>query len=198
MLKTSAFWIISIGIGAMIGITGAVTISLVPHAAAQGFSVMQSSLLVSVVGSGAFIGKVSFGALSDHVELRWAMRGGLVLMLASTAMLLLGGSYPLLLAASALFGLSLGGMMPVWAVLVAHVFGLASCGSALGATRAAMAPFALACPLIAGWAFDLFQSYSYAWAIFCALLLCCLVSTFILRGWSTPLQVASNPPEIVS
>jgi MFS family permease len=181
-----AFWIISACCGTMIGVNGAMMISLVPYAVGRGFSSLEGAALVSMIGGGALVGKLAFGLVADHVDLRWAQRLGLTFMAAAMGLLMLEGGYRLLALAAIVFGLGLGGMMPVWAALVSHIFGLASCGSALGGTRAAMTPLAMACPMLAGWAFDRTGDYRMAWQIFLVLLLTAVALTFVRKDWARP------------
>jgi MFS family permease len=121
-------------------------------------------------------------------DLRWAQRLGLLLMAAAMGLLMIEGGYAMLAVAALVLGLGLGGMMPVWAALVSHVFGLASCGSALGGTRAAMTPLAMGCPMLAGWVFDTTGDYRIAWQIFMALLLAAIALTFARHDWAQPIS----------
>lgn len=182
------FWIISACCGTMIGVNGAMMISLVPYAIGRGFTSLEGATLVSMVGGGALAGKLAFGLVADRVDLRWAQRLGLLLMAAAMVLLIAEGGYATLACAAIIFGLGLGGMMPVWAALVSHIFGLASCGSALGGTRAAMTPLAMGGPMLAGWAFDMTGDYRMAWQVFLAVLLAATALTFIRRDWARSLS----------
>ncbi|MFZ2994862.1 MFS transporter [Sphingobium sp.] len=188
IVSTPAFWIMSFAIGAMVGVTGAVTISIGPDAVRRGFSQIEAVSLVSIIGGGAFVGKISFGAIADRVDLRAALSIALLMMIAPCAMLIGDLTYPFLCASAVLFGLSLGGMMPVWAALIVHVFGIANTGSGLGLTRAGMLPYTMICPMVAGLAFDRYGSYRAAWIFFVILLSLGLASTFLSRTWSKPLR----------
>jgi predicted MFS family arabinose efflux permease len=183
-----AFWIIAICCGTMIGVNGAMMISFVPYAIGRGFGSLEAAALVSMVGGGAMAGKLAFGLVADRIDLRWAQRLGLLLMATAMGLLMIEGGYGMLAVAALVLGLGLGGMMPVWAALVSHVFGLASCGSALGGTRAAMTPLAMGCPMLAGWAFDSTGDYRMAWQIFMALLLAAVALTFVRRDWAQPIS----------
>lgn len=186
MARIPAFWIITMCCGTMMGVNGALMISMVPYALVRGFDLHQGAALVSLIGAGAFIGKLSFGLVADHMDLRWAQRLGLLTMAIAIGLLVSDGGYALLGAASFIFGLGLGGMMPVWAALVAHIFGAQNCGSALGATRAAMTPLAIGGPMLTGFVVDLTGGYRLAWLLFLALLLSALALTFGRRNWGKP------------
>lgn len=188
LARVPAFWIIAICCGTMIGVNGAVMISMVPYAIDRGLDSLQGAALVSLLGGGALVGKLAFGMVADRIDLRWAQRFGLLLMSLAMGMLLMDAGYAVLVTAAMVFGLGLGGMMPVWAALVSHIFGLGSCGKALGGTRAAMTPLAIGCPMVAGWAFDLTGGYDMAWLVFLLLLLAALGLTFIKRDWARPIS----------
>lgn len=188
LARVPAFWIIAMCCGTMIGVNGAVMISMVPYAVDQGLDSLQGAALVSIIGGGALVGKLCFGLVADRMDLRWAQRLGLLMMALAMGLLIMDAGYAMLVAAAIVFGLGLGGMMPVWAALVSHIFGLGSCGSALGGTRAAMTPLAIGCPMIAGWAFDVTGGYRAAWLVFLLLLLGSFCLTFVKRDWARPLS----------
>lgn len=192
IVSVSGFWIVSVSIGIMIGVTGATTITLVPYAVGKGFSEVSAATLISLLGMAAFAGKLVFGAVADRIDLRWALRAALITMTASCLLYVPAGSYTLLAAASILFGLGVGGMLPLWGVLVGRIFGSHNCGKALGFTRAAMFPWTILCPMIAGLSFDWTQSYVFAWYFFGAVLMLCLVGTFLRPNWAQPIHKAET------
>lgn len=189
MIKVPAFSIISFVVGTMIGVTGAVTISIVPDAVSKGFSELEAASLVSVLGAGAFVGKISFGVMADRIALHHALALALVIMGLGVALLIPNLPYAALVGACTLFGFSLGGMLPVWGAIVAHVFGTSNCGSALGFTRAAMLPCTMMCPMIAGISFDQSGEYRIAWIAFLSLLLLSLVCVLFPKRWTTPIDL---------
>jgi MFS family permease len=185
--RNAPFWIITVCTGTMIGINGGTMISLVPYAKSLGLDVSTGAFLLSIIGIVAVSGKLVFGLVADRIDLKWAMRGSLLLVVAGQ--LLFAVATPWAMRAGAvLFGLSLGGMLPVWGLVSARVFGLASYGVALGGTRTAMTPLAFVCPMLAGIIFDRFGSYQWAWLCFAALALFACGLTFISRTWADPLE----------
>lgn len=184
LVRDPAFWIVVLCSGSMIGINGAVMITMVPYAVNLGYSSLQGATFLSMVGVGAMAGKLGFGLVADRIDLCWAQRLGLCLMIAGLFLLMTGAGHVGILAASVVYGLALGGMMPVWGALVAHIYGLGSYGTILGYSRAAMTPITIVCPLVAGAAFDFTGTYQAAWTCFMILLLLSLAATFLFRGWS--------------
>ncbi|MEA1652841.1 MFS transporter [Nitrospirillum sp. BR 11164] len=178
-LRSADFWIITLGVGTLMAFNGAVMASLVSHGRALGLDALTAASLVSTVGMTAMIGKLVFGALADRVDLRWALRLGLLAGAVAMALFALAGDGHLLYVAALIYGLSLGAMLPVWGALTAECFGLGHYGRALGATRAAMTPVNFAYPLLVGAVFDCTGSYRPAWAILSALALVALGLSFL-------------------
>lgn len=169
LLRNMDFWAITLPVGTLMGLNGAVMISLVPFAVGNGISQTQGALLVSAVGASALAGKLGFGFVADHVDLRLVLRGALLFALAAFTLLSFTSGYELWLTAALLFGLSLGGMLPVWGAIMAQVFGQQGYAHALGWSRTAMTPLNFGCPLLAGVIFDLTGSYAQAWLLYLTL-----------------------------
>lgn len=187
LMRDRPFWIVVLCSGGMMGVNGAVMISMVPYAISLGYNGIQGAMLLSIVGGGALIGKLSFGLIADKIDLHWAQRIGLILMITGLAILMVDGGYVILVVAVSIYGLALGGMMPVWGALVAHIYGLGSYGSILGYSRAAMTPITISCPLVVGAAFDFTGSYDTAWMIFAIMLTLILLLTFLCGKWAEPI-----------
>lgn len=189
MTRHSSFWIVTLAIGAMIGINGGTMISLAPYTASLGRGPAVGALLVSIAGGAALVGKFGFGLVADRVDLPWVLRSALILLAAGHLVLAGGGTLVPLELGGLLCGLALGGMMPVWGLVTARIFGLASYGRALGGTRAAMTPLAFLCPMLAGAIFDSEGSYQLVWVSYAALALIALAVTFAKRDWALPLAL---------
>jgi len=192
MSRHLSFWIVTIVIGTMIGINGGTMISLAPFTTSIGQGPAAGALLLSIVGGAALAGKLLFGVVADRVDLRWVLRGALVMLASGQAILAAGGAIVPLQVGAACCGLALGGMMPVWGLVTARIFGLASYGRALGGTRSCMTPLSFFCPMLAGVLFDRFGSYQWVWTSYSALALVALAITFASRRWADPLAYSSG------
>lgn len=189
MSRHPSFWIVTFAIGAMIGINGGTMISLAPFTASIGQGPAAGALLVSIAGGGALAGKFGFGIVADRVNLPWVLRAALLLLATGHMILAAGGAVVPLELGALCCGLALGGMMPVWGLVTARIFGLASYGRALGGTRAAMTPLAFFCPMLAGALFDLDGSYRWVWTSYAMLALIAFAITFTRRRWAEPLAL---------
>jgi MFS family permease len=107
--------------------------------------------------------------VADHINLRWALRVALILACLALGIFYALGGYSWWLAASLLFGLSLGGMLPVWGAILARIYGRDGYARALSLSRMAMTPLNFGCPLLAGVIFDLTGAYRSAWILYLVL-----------------------------
>jgi MFS family permease len=73
-----------------------------------------------------------------------------------------------LILAVVLFSLSYGSANTLRAVLIREYFGRSRFGTIFGFLAGVLSMGAMLGPLIAGWVFDVWQSYHYAWIIFTA------------------------------
>jgi MFS family permease len=163
-LADRSFWVITVGVGTLMAFNGAAMTSLIPFAVRHGQSPLAAAQLVSITGAAAMAGKFCFGAMADRIDLRWALRLGLLAAALAMGIFSFAPGRPGLVVAAGLFGLGLGAMLPVWGALTARSFGTLHYGRALGATRAMMTPLNLLCPLLVGRAFDLTGDYRAGWA----------------------------------
>lgn len=177
-----AFWIISIGAGAVTGANTGLMVSLVGFAKARGLSSADGSVLISVLAICAMISKAAFGAMADRIGYRNALRLGVGLGVLGNVILAPASSHAQMLLGVAVFGAGLGSILPVWGAALAATVGLPSLGRALGWSRVIWAPISMLFPVIAGWVFDRTGDYGWAWTAFAAILACAFVATLFWRG----------------
>jgi MFS family permease len=179
LARRAEFWIYSFLIALSLGTLSGVSISIVPYAIERGVPYVNAPLLVSCMAAMAVVGKLAFGALADRISLGVIMLAGLFANLGAIATMLAANSYPTLVLGSLLLGLALGGLLPLWGVLVAQVFGKASYGKALGLMRAVVIPLSLGGPLLAGWLHDRNGTYTKAFSVFATAM---IVAILLLLG----------------
>ncbi|MBI2863350.1 MAG: MFS transporter [Chloroflexi bacterium] len=168
-MRTSALWLTIAAFG--FGTMGANGLSLhsFPFFTDIGLSQEAAAAAVSLLALLSFSCKLAWGALIDKV----GVRGSSVAFFAFTAfawatfaVLAHWPSFWLVYVSAALGGLALGGITTTQEVFWANYFGRLS----LGAVRSVAVPFSLTfgalAPVIAGWTYDTFHSYQYAFAWF--------------------------------
>lgn len=166
IIRMPAFWFIAFSMGLVFSAFSSMLANLSPYAARLGVEQGQISMMIAVLSMGGLVGKLVFGTAADRINLKvglWLAHG---LLLIAFALLLIEPPYWLLLVAAAFFGLSTGGLLPVWNAMVARVFGVNSFGRAMGA----MGPVITLCIMpgyaIVGRLFDSTGSYSAGLEVF--------------------------------
>jgi len=132
ILRTPLFWVLSLGVALGIGVTMALMVSLVPLAIDSGLSTMQSASLISVIGIAGVGSMLVLAAVADRIERSLLLAGLIFLGLAPSAILLFTPTYPVLLAAAVIIGLTTATVAPINFALLADRFGLAAFGTVRG------------------------------------------------------------------
>lgn len=182
LLALPAFWIISIGSGAVTGANTGLIVSLVGFAKARGVSTADGSFLISLLAVTAMSAKAAFGAIADWIGYRNALRLGVGLAVVGNLVLSTATSYAQMMLGVAIFGAGLGSILPVWGAALAAEVGLTSLGRALGWSRVIWAPISMLFPLLAGWIFDRTGDYGWACTGFAGILGMAFIATLLWRA----------------
>lgn len=182
LLSLPAFWIISIGSGAVTGANTGLIVSLVGFAKERGLATAQGSFLISLLAITAMVAKAAFGAIADRIGYRNALRLGVGLGVLGNLVLAPATSYAQMMLGVAIFGAGLGSILPVWGAALAAEVGLPSLGRALGWSRVVWAPISMMFPILAGFIFDRTGDYGWAWTGFAAILGTAFVGTLFWRA----------------
>jgi MFS family permease len=178
------FWVISISIAFNFCGNGAILTHMIPHATDLGFSAQRAALVLSLAAGMGAAGKLVFGWIADHTDLRWALWLATGLQTAAVIILILlpqKPTYASLLFALALFGLGMGGIVPLWGSLVGRAFGRRVFGRAMGLMSPVMLPLQLWGVPFAGWCYDRFGTYELAFKTFVWLYVAAMASLLFLR-----------------
>lgn len=134
---------------------------MVSNAMDHGVPAMAAATVFSVAGIGSLSGKIVCGLVADRIGAKRMILIGLTAQALSIALYTVtrevGGFYALALV----FGISYGGVMPLYAIVVREYFGARIMGTAFGAVGfVATLGMALG-PVAGGWLYD--SSGSYFW-----------------------------------
>ncbi|QGN55837.1 MFS transporter [Novosphingobium sp. Gsoil 351] len=177
ILAMPAFWIITFGVGIKLATYLGLVNNLAAYGRDLGVGEVAAAGLVSVLSVTSMAGKLGFGWLAERSPLKWLFAGALGLTILAFAGLIAARGYPSLLAACLLLGLATGGMLPLWGLIVAQVFGQASFGRALGLTNLIMVPLTATASPLAGWSYD--ATGGYRTAILASMALLALATALI-------------------
>lgn len=160
IVRMRAFWLIGLSMGMVFAAFSSMLANLAPYAARLGVGEGAISTLIAVLAVAGLVGKLLFGTAADRINLKFGLWGAHALLGIAFAILLVEPGYAWLLLAATCFGLSTGGMLPVWNAMVARVFGIASFGRAMGVMGPVIALCVMPGFAVVGRLFDATGSYS--------------------------------------
>ena len=181
ILRDRDFWAITVVIGLCFFAMGATLTHTIPHATDMGFSASSAAFVLSVCALVGVIGKVLFGWIADHIDTRIALWAAIGFQAMGTILLMRAHTYPLLLAALGVFGLGMGGVVPIWGSLVGEVFGRASFGRVMGLMSPCMLPIQAFGVPYAGYVYDHTGSYDVAFRTFLVVYVLAAITLLSLR-----------------
>ena len=176
-LRMRSFWLLT----AIYAATWLVVFVPFVHAVAMaedlGLSKIAAASVLSAIGIGGVVGRLSSGVMLDRLGYVPTMVGIFALQAAAFAVFAVADSLAWLWAAGTLFGYAFGGGVTALAPLCSVLFGRAHVAGIVGAIFAfAAAPSALG-PYLAGWLFDSTGAYALAFVIAALLnVLACLLT----------------------
>ncbi len=180
-LRNRNFWVITLVVALNFCSNGAVLTHIIAHSTDLGFDPIRAALSLSVLAALGVAGKVLFGWIGDRVSSRGAMWLAIGLQTLGVSVLLGARSYPALLGSAAVFGLGMGGMMPLWGALIGACFGRRSFGRVMGLMGPVLLPIQIPGVPFAGYIFDRTGSYDFAFATFICLYLSAMLILLLLR-----------------
>ncbi len=138
LFRNRNFWLLVLGVGLLYGSDLAMVTSQVPHFIDSGIELSAAAMIASFMTISAIGGKLLVGFLADRIDLRLIF---LVIAIAHAILLILYMVMPpyyALLAMATLMGIGVGGVWPMWATLIAWLFGSRSFATIMGATTVMM------------------------------------------------------------
>lgn len=193
LLGDRTFWLLGVGFGLVLFALGPVLTHIVPHLTDRGVDPYRAAAMLSVMAGCGVIGKFGLGALADRTSPRQAAGLSVVLQLAALVALMRVERYELLVVTAALFGLGMGGIVPLQSLFVSHLFGARAFARTSGLLRPLMLPFTATGIPLGGWLFDRYGNYDVAWWTYAGayvLGILCL-ATVRSRSQAQPLRAAS-------
>lgn len=162
ILRSRGFWVIGLCWALTFTSLGAILTHLVPHLTDIGVGAYRAATLLSIAAGCGLVGKVVFGRVADAGDPRSAVWLSLAAQVAGLLLLTRATTFEGLVPVIALFGLGMGGAVPLQSLFVARYFGRRSYGKARGLLQPLMFPLqAIGIPL-GGFVFDETGSYGLA------------------------------------
>lgn len=167
-LRHRDVWCVALIVGPCFMAISAVVLALHSHATDLGLSPMHASYLVALTTLLGAAAKPLFGFLADHFPTRAIAGAALACQIAGVGLLCLAADYRALLCAGFLFGLGYGAMAPLWAIMLAELFGRRGFAEVMGTMMPMVMPFSLLGLPLTTAMFELTGSYSPAFLVILA------------------------------
>lgn len=165
-LKRPEFWLISLGVGLLLGSDQAILTSLIPYGEEEGFTVQQATNLMIPMTFSAIAGKFLVGWLAERIDKILLFCLVCVSNIIFLIAVLMSPGYMQLMIVAAFVGLAIGGVYPVWTTLVAEYFGRDQFAKVIGAMNLITVPLLVISITVAGRTRDMTGDYDLAWKIF--------------------------------
>lgn len=187
-VKTRNFWLIVFIMFIFSFCVFIVMTHLVPHAIDLGIDPIQAASLLSFIGGGGAIGRISMGRISDSIGTKRAYIICPLLMAGAMLWLIELSDLWMFYLFAAIFGFAFGGIGPVNAAFIGNAFGLRHLGVIMGFMDVGWQVGAAVGPVFAGYLFDIRDSYVFAFfsGMIAALLVAVLILFLKIPKPSTP------------
>jgi len=159
VLRTPQFAVIALTHFACCAAHSGPIFHMVSYAIDCGISSMTAATVFGMTGLASLSGRIMCGLIADRVGAKQTLVAGLAVQALAVSLYMVTQGTVGFYALAALFGLSFGGVMPLYAILVREYFGAKIMGTAFG-TVAMVSTLGMAIgPWAGGWLFDTFGSY---------------------------------------
>lgn len=166
VLHRQEFWAIIIPVGMSLAVLTAVMNNMVPYALGEGLTLPQATGLIAIVAVATMVGNLLFGVIADRMDLRLALAVSMVFVCVALVVFRSGHSVWPLRVATLVFGVSAGGIVPLWSAMVGRVFGVENFGRVRGLMSPVIMPMTMVASPLAGFIFDQTRSYQMVFNIF--------------------------------
>ncbi len=170
-IASRPFWHVAVAMACQYLAITAVIAHIMPYLSSVGIVRSTSSVVATVFPTLSIGGRLGFGWLCDRFDKRWIATGGI----ATICICLLFFSYVssdeiwLLVPFIILFSIGYGGQTTARVTMLREYFGRRKFGTIHGLVMGILGLGNLAGPVLAGWVFDNWGSYHYAWLSFACL-----------------------------
>jgi MFS transporter, OFA family, oxalate/formate antiporter len=125
----------------------------------MGLSLESGSVLIGLIGIGNILGRIILAGLGDRIGALRLLALLIFAVAASFILWALAGGLLMLAVFAVVFGMSYGGCVGLYPVVVADLFGTCHIGAVLGYLYTAVGVAALLGPTLTGFIFDSTGSY---------------------------------------
>lgn len=184
VLRTRAFWFLSLGHASALLVVSAVQVHMVAHVnLSLGYSLGAAATLTAITTGTMVVGTLVGGWLGDHFSKRLIITIAMLFHMVAMLLLVFFSAYAALVASAVLHGAAWGCRGPLTNALRADYFGRASFGKVMGFSSMILGLGTMAGPMLAGVMYDMTGSYRAPFLI-----------TGLLTGLASLFFVFATPP----
>ncbi|WP_317932358.1 MFS transporter [Halioxenophilus sp. WMMB6] len=192
LLARLDFWLIAVTVGTLSFASISFITYLVPFSRELGIDLQKSAFMLSLYAGTAFFGKFLYGWLADKFSPAKLMTSVSTVMALGLLPMLYFKSLIFVVASIAVVGIGVGGLMPIWASIVAKNFGPQAFGKVKGAMSLVLTSVSVIPGPLGGYIHDWKGSYAMTFTVVLWVLIFGLVvSLLIPTKPSTPAGFAS-------
>ena len=180
--KTVPFWMLMVT-----GVTLAtcffiVIVHIVPYATDLGVSPDLAAIILSVLGGATIIGRLVVSFLVGKIGSRFAFFFLSFLQAFALFLFMQANGLWVFYMAALFYGFGSGGVSPIRTSMVPEFFGMRSLGTLIGFNNVAWCVGGAIGPILAGYIFDLNQSYDMAFLVSILLMIITMAASLFLRA----------------
>ncbi|MBX3142232.1 MAG: MFS transporter [Trueperaceae bacterium] len=165
-LRSSEFWLLSIGHSNALAIVGAVSVHFVIYVRETlGLGVTVAASLFTLITVCQIAGQAVGGFLGDRFDKRWLAAGGMAMHVAAMVILIWAGSVASVVAASVLHGFAWGLRGPLMSAMRADYFGRRAFAMVMGYSSLILMVGSVIGPLLIGIVADSTGAYGLAFGL---------------------------------
>lgn len=182
---TSRFWLV-IGMSFCLGFSRlTLLVHIVPHAIDLGITAATAASILATIGGTQIVGQIVLGIVADRIGNKQVYVIGFILMSAALFWLAPAREMWMLYLFATVFGFAHAGIGSAESPLVAVLFGLRSHGLLLGIVRLSVTFGGAIGPLLAGYIFDVTESYKLAFMMCAVVVIIGLILTLVLKSFTS-------------
>jgi MFS family permease len=180
-LRTNQVWLISLVYFCTYFVYYVFVVHMVIYAIGQGISSARAVGIVAFLGAAGIAGRIIMGFFADRIGNKQAMLLSAGLMMLALFWLLVAKDLWMLFLFGAAFGFGHGGIATMESPIVANVFGMRSHGVILGLVFFCDTVGGAFGPFLAGYIFDVTNSYTLAFLLCAILSVINWIAIFVLK-----------------
>src|SRR3989441_1848213 len=191
VLRTSQFWAIALTHFACCAAHAGPIFHMVTHAIDQGVAAMLAATVLGVSGLSSIAGRIACGLIADRFGAKPTLIVGLAFQAVTVFAYLFTRDTWSFYAAAVAFGLSYGGVMPLYALVTREYFGEKVMGTAYGAVFLVSTLGMGLGSWAGGWIHDAFGTYAWLFISSAAI---GLMATILAFSFPAPRPLVSGAP----